>query len=270
MYNEQMEGLISAALADGVLTEKEKQILFKKAQSMGIDLDEFEMVLDARLVELKKKEAREAEQHQLEIEKAKAAQKSAPKSNKFGDVRKCPACGAMVESFQTKCPECGHEFINIEANSTTQELLKALEDLDKQVTSNESTIGSMVRGAASIFGEDSLTTRKTQLIRNFPIPNTKEDLLEMLSLCNANSTASSQNSTDMKIASAWQEKTKQLIMKGRIMLKNDPDFEYTLAEIAKEEKKRFIKAASIKIGLIILIIVLIIFMILMFSMAFSH
>ena len=45
MYNEQIEALISAALADGVLTEKEKQILFKKAESMGIDLDEFEMVL---------------------------------------------------------------------------------------------------------------------------------------------------------------------------------------------------------------------------------
>lgn len=56
MYDEQIEHLISAALADGVLTEKEKQILFKKAQSLGIDLDEFEMVLDARLVELAKAE----------------------------------------------------------------------------------------------------------------------------------------------------------------------------------------------------------------------
>ena len=29
MYNEQLENLINAALADGVLTEKEKQILLK-------------------------------------------------------------------------------------------------------------------------------------------------------------------------------------------------------------------------------------------------
>ena len=186
MYNEQMEALISAALADGVLTEKEKQILFKKAESMGIDLDEFEMVLDARLVELKKKETREAEQHELEMEKAKAAQKSAPKSNKYGDVRKCPACGAMVESFQTKCPECGYEFTNIEANSTTKKLLKALEEVDEQVSSNEGMVGSVLRGAASVFGADSLTARKVQIIRTFPIPNTKEDLLEMLSLSNAN------------------------------------------------------------------------------------
>lgn len=69
MYNEKLEALITAALADGVLTEKEKQILFKKAEAIGIDLDEFEMVLDARLVELKKKEAKANQQYQLEMEK---------------------------------------------------------------------------------------------------------------------------------------------------------------------------------------------------------
>lgn len=46
--------MIKVALEDGVLTEKEKQVLLKKAQSMGIDPDEFEMVLDARLVKLEK------------------------------------------------------------------------------------------------------------------------------------------------------------------------------------------------------------------------
>ena len=54
LYDEKIESLISAALADGVLTEKEKQVLFKRAQAEEIDIDEFEMVLDARLVELQK------------------------------------------------------------------------------------------------------------------------------------------------------------------------------------------------------------------------
>lgn len=56
MYNEQIENLISAALADGTLTEKEKQVLMKRAEAQGIDLDEFEIILDARLVESKKAE----------------------------------------------------------------------------------------------------------------------------------------------------------------------------------------------------------------------
>ena len=53
LYDTHLEKLINAALADGELTEKEKQILFKKAEALGIDLDEFEMVLEARLYERK-------------------------------------------------------------------------------------------------------------------------------------------------------------------------------------------------------------------------
>ena len=109
MYNERIEQLIKAALADGVLTEKEKQVLFKRAQEQGIDLDEFEMVLDARLVELQK-----AEQEKRE--------KSAPKSDKYGDVRKCPACGAIVGAFKGSCPECGYEFSNVDANLSSRRL----------------------------------------------------------------------------------------------------------------------------------------------------
>lgn len=37
------------------LTDKERQVLLEKAMSMGIDLDEFEMVLDAKLYEAKNK-----------------------------------------------------------------------------------------------------------------------------------------------------------------------------------------------------------------------
>ena len=49
MYDKQIEDLIKIALQDGVLNEKERKVLIKKAESLGIDVDEFEMVLDARL-----------------------------------------------------------------------------------------------------------------------------------------------------------------------------------------------------------------------------
>ena len=51
LYSDKINKLIDMALADGQLTEKEKQILFKNAQREGIDLDEFEMVLEAKLFE---------------------------------------------------------------------------------------------------------------------------------------------------------------------------------------------------------------------------
>ena len=62
MYNEKLEALITAALADGVLTEKEKNLLFKKAEAMGIDRDEFELVLDGRLAKRKKEMEAQAPQ----------------------------------------------------------------------------------------------------------------------------------------------------------------------------------------------------------------
>ena len=54
MYNEELERLIEFAFADGQLTDKEKQVLIKKAVTYGIDADEFEMVLDARFFEMQK------------------------------------------------------------------------------------------------------------------------------------------------------------------------------------------------------------------------
>ena len=62
MYNEKLEALITAALADGVLTDKEKDILFKKAEAMGIDRDEFDLVLDGRLAKRKKEMEAQAQQ----------------------------------------------------------------------------------------------------------------------------------------------------------------------------------------------------------------
>lgn len=51
-YNEELEQLIEIALTDGVLTDKEKDVIFKKAQALGVDIDELEMVLEARVYKM--------------------------------------------------------------------------------------------------------------------------------------------------------------------------------------------------------------------------
>ena len=56
MYNEEVEKLIEMALLEGELTERERQILLSKAEAMGINLDEFEMVLEAKLFEKNKRD----------------------------------------------------------------------------------------------------------------------------------------------------------------------------------------------------------------------
>ena len=236
MYSEKIDALIKAALADGDMTEKEKQILFKAAEAEGVDLDGFEMVLNAKLFE-KQSEAKAA---------AAAAvpppAPSAPKSNKFGDIRKCPACGSLLNSFQHKCDDCGYEFTHVEAVESAQKLfdllqaaelrktqklqeheenkLEKLREFEKEKTrslnelsarhSSDSGFVKILGGAKRLEAQDEerddlietleesrrqliksmekesknieaqFSNEKATIIKSFPVPNTKEDLLELL------------------------------------------------------------------------------------------
>ena len=194
MYNEKLEALIEAALEDGVLTEKEKQVLFKNAQAMGIDLDEFEMVLDARLAKMQKEE------------KAKA-QAAAPKSNKFGDIKKCPNCGAMVQSYQGKCPECGYAFEGIEANSATKELSKLLQ----QANDHKQMI---------------------KVIETFPIPMDKAVLIDFISWLKP-------QCLDVKnpLSKSYSKKYDECIQKARITFSNDKELTPLIAEYDSVQKQ---------------------------------
>jgi len=54
-----LEKLMAAALIDGVVTDKERAILIKKVKEAGGDVDEFEMLLDARIHETQQKQAQQ-------------------------------------------------------------------------------------------------------------------------------------------------------------------------------------------------------------------
>lgn len=194
MYNEKLEQLIDAALTDGELTEKEKQILFKKAMVMGIDLDEFEMVLDARLTKLQQ-------------EKKAKEQEAAPKSNKFGDVKKCPACGAIVQSFYGSCPECGYTFENVEANSAVKELSNLLQ---KATTSND----------------------MAKIIDSFPIPMDKASLLSFITWLRP-------QSLDLKnpLVKSYQKKYAEAVNKAKLSFPADKQMAPLIAQQELDQKQ---------------------------------
>ena len=119
MYDPQLEKLVDMALEDGVITEKEKDILVKRAKSLGIDLDEFEMYLDSRLASLSN------------------TQNTTSNQNKFGNLLKCPSCGASVPSLSMTCKDCGFAFRNISANSSVKELSNKLEHVSRTVVNEK-------------------------------------------------------------------------------------------------------------------------------------
>lgn len=53
MYSEQIEQLIKSVIADGVITEKERAVLHKRAAAEGIDEDEIDVYVDGLVAQMK-------------------------------------------------------------------------------------------------------------------------------------------------------------------------------------------------------------------------
>ncbi len=242
MYNEQIENLINLALADGELTEKEKQILFKRAEAAGIDLDEFEMVLDARLYESQKK--RNAESAAASASAASANSVAAPKSDKFGDIKKCPACGSIIQSFTAICADCGHNFSNVNAVSSVTKLYEQLQLVESEERNRPADTGgwlNRLQGNAAINDhhmQERIGKRKASVVSGFPVPNTKEDILEFLSMA-VPEASKKPNFMLMQtgvgiLYKAWYSKAEQVVMKARFSLKDDKRLLEEINNYAKE------------------------------------
>jgi hypothetical protein len=259
MYNEQLEKLIEMALMDGELTEKEKQILFKKAETFGIDLDEFEMVLDAKL---------------FEKQKSDKLATSAPKSEKLGDVRKCPACGAIAESFATKCPDCGTEFRNIESSANIVKFFEKLDEIESnrkeniydRDTKTESNISigtifkwlffywilipikliSFILDKSKPAKWSTTDSRKEELVLNFPVPASREEILEFLTL-------GSSKINSISYLNAFSEESKYKNSWDKIWLRKIVQIESKAALSMKNDKKSFEEVTKIVDGAKLLI-----------------
>lgn len=210
MYNDKIEALIKAALADGVLTEKEKQVLFRRAQEQGIDLDEFEMILDARVVELRKAEKGRSE-------------KAPQASNKYGDIRKCPMCGTLVSAVAGVCHDCGYEFSGIEANKSSKDLADKIMKIEENYNDRISRVG---QGSTDEW-DQAWTLKKAkfsaiaQTIKSFPVPSTKADLFEFMITMQSNMLSPT---TYKMVADAYQTKYNETLIKINALFQKDSMF----------------------------------------------
>lgn len=103
---EELDQLIQEYLTDGVLTNKEREVILKKAEGMGLDRDEIDLYLDAQ------------------VQKIEQATDSVIRKQKG---KTCPFCGAPVPQLADKCPECG-QYITPEASQELKEILDNLEE----------------------------------------------------------------------------------------------------------------------------------------------
>ena len=242
LYSEKIDGLIDLALADGELTEKERVILLRKAAAEGIDLDEFEMVLEARLYEAKKSAKAEAAAQPAQptpvppVPPVAAPQPTvAPNSQKFGNIYKCPACGAIVTTGSAVCTECGFAFNNVAGKSAMDTLQERLAEIDKKYDRLKQQKGKGF--LSSLLDDDDYemdgkkAAEKMSVIRMLNVPNTRAEILGLLTalqpICNPKGCKSGWS--DMKeredLSLAYWDLFNVCINKARISFANDKAFE---------------------------------------------
>ena len=202
--NPEIEKLIDFALADGVISDKEREIIRNKAEKLGEDPDEAEMILDAKLA-MKGNQATTpppTASNPPPINTPTAASGPPPinvppansTSNKVGNIQTCPACGATVNAMELNCSECRHEFRNVNASKHSLELKKQLDQLESKVRKrHETPKGFFNKLVNSIENIDSAgRSKKERIIRgdinseqalflnNYQIESSKEGIKEIL------------------------------------------------------------------------------------------
>lgn len=112
-----------------------------------------------------------------------------------GKIHKCPNCGSCLDAFEHKCKDCGYEL-------------------------RGSSITNVVQAFAEKLERTNSIAKKNELISNFYIPNTKEDICEFFII------ASSNLITDDRCKEAWKSKLEQTYHKAKLSFGSTPEFDY--------------------------------------------
>ena len=141
MFSQRLEEIIKASLVDGIITDKERQVIKRMAVKEGIDEDTVDVLLDARIQEIRQEK-----------------QAKAPK------VHKCPACGEILPALTGICPSCGN-VVNLK-DTHNMELDFLIEQMNRGLAQLKScsveampmiiaTLDEQRRRAMTLYGENT-------------------------------------------------------------------------------------------------------------------
>ena len=139
-----------------------------------------------------------------------------------GEIHKCPHCGEVLSAFVKECPACGYELRGAKTSATVRQFTENLENAEND-------------------------EQRIALLRNFPIPNTKEDIFEFFILAATNI----RGEESKAVFESWLAKFEQCYQKAKLIMGTDSDFEKvqsiydkTKKSISKEKAVHGVKTAK--------------------------
>lgn len=187
-----------------------------------------------------------------------------------GELHKCPNCGEPLKTFQSVCPLCGYEIRNAKASDAVKQFSNELKQIEAG-RKHKTLIGGVTQ-SLGLTKKDDTDERILNHIRNFAVPNTKEDVFEFMILASSNintSAISAENSSDAGANNeeelnaikarndAWKAKVDQVYNKAKLSFGSDQDFEKiqelydkTTGSIKSAQKKKTLKSMKIIAGIV--------------------
>ncbi len=135
-------------------------------------------------------------------------------------IARCPACGEIVDKNAIICPSCGYAIRDVADGSIAllSQKLDLIESKRPQKRKKDEN------GTISATDE-----RKISLIRSWPIPNNKDDLIEFAAMASGNCIAPPKLGVDRiaaedALAEAWRSKFDQAYAKAERLFGKSEDF----------------------------------------------
>lgn len=232
LLSPKLNQLIAAAIADGEISDMERQVLIRNAQAENVAMDEFVMILEARLFEQRRVlRAQEDAMARAKLE----AQPKTQERRRPADSTRCPHCGAPVKLLASRCPECGYDYPVAQGASASafEKLNAALAAID-----NEGAKG-LIGKYISLMGAGADTPdkllKKKRVIETFPIPSDKQGIFDFFVACAPLSKPESFFQRN-GLEGSYKKKAEQVLLKARVVLKDDMALLNEINELAKQYK----------------------------------
>lgn len=182
-----------------------------------------------------------------------------------GTIHKCPNCGDILDAYESVCESCGYERRGTKATSSVQELSRRLQELEAQRPQKKDT--SVFKQMLEQGRLSKIDEQKIDLIKNFAIPNTKEDLFEFLILSSSNMDTERVEGMDAvtlpekALSDAWRTKYEQAYHKAKLCFGNAPELKEFVAlhatKIERHQQKKRLYAVGIGLLFVLVVIMLI-------------
>ena len=170
---------------------------------------------------------------------------SFPKPRTSSPITKCPHCNQPLNGISAVCPLCGYELRAAGASVSITDLSRAIEAIERK-RNIVADSKAMLASKRSINPTDE---KIASLVRNFVVPNTKEDIFEFMLLASGNIDAKllagkkGVEGLSEMVVNAWHSKFEQTYQKAKITFGNDPDFK-KIQEVYDLKNQEIKKAKS--------------------------